>query len=611
MNREHFLAFLWLRWRLRVNQFRKAGTVNTILFFAFVVAVGCAALGLLVAGLAVGYWVMPTAPPAVHLLVWDGVIAVFLFFWATGVLTDVQRSEGLALDKVMHLPVSPSGAFVINYLSSLFSLTLAAFLPGMIGLILGQVFAGSVVMLLALPVLAAFVLAVTGVTYQFQGWLAALMSNPRRKRTVVVVLTGAFILLAQIPNLVNIARPWKPGNDIEARLQRDQQGAAARADLHAKKITPEEFARRTEAISKDYAERQAAENQRALDQTEHVARTASLVLPPGWLALGAADLAGGSVVAPLLGVLGLALIGAFSLRRAYRTTLRLYTGEFTGRARPARAAPAEPIDPSRVQFLERRLPWVSEQASAVALAAFRSLLRAPEAKMALVAPLIMLVVFGGALMSAKAEMPAGLRPLMVIGAGAMVLLTSGVQLIGNQFGYDRTGFRAYVLSPTPRREILLGKNLALAPLGVGMGLLVMLAVGIVYPMRPDHYLAAVAQLVSTYLLFCLLANALSILAPIPMAAGSMQPARVKMVPVLLQMVFLMVLPTAMVPVLLPIGAEALLNEVAGMRGWPVSLVLSLLVLAVTVLVYRVGLTWEGQWLGARERAVLEVVTSAE
>ena len=33
MNREHLFAFLWLRWRLQVNQFRKAGALNAILFF--------------------------------------------------------------------------------------------------------------------------------------------------------------------------------------------------------------------------------------------------------------------------------------------------------------------------------------------------------------------------------------------------------------------------------------------------------------------------------------------------------------------------------------------------------------------------------------------------
>jgi ABC-2 type transport system permease protein len=611
VNREHFLAFLWLRWRLRVNQFRKAGTLNTVFFFVFIVLALSAAVGLIVAGFLVGYLAMPQAPPWVHLLVWDGIISVFLFFWTIGLLSDLQRSEALAIDKVIHLPVSPSGAFLINYLSSLFSVTLIMFVPGMIGLILGQVFAGSVRMLLALPLLVAFVLAVTALTYQFQGWLASLMSNPRRRRTVIVIVTGAFILLAQVPNLINVARPWEGMTGTDSFKWSLEQRAISNADVNAKKITFEEYTRREKEIQKEFTERRAAETRQTTEKLEYIARTASLAFPPGWLAVGAADLAGGSMVASLLAILGFGLIGAFSLRRAYRTTLRLYTGEFTGQVRQSAAKPAEPLDPNRVRLVEWRLPWVSEHAAAVALAAFRSLSRAPEAKMALVAPFILLIVFAGGSLSAKADPPAALRPLIAIGTGAMVLLISGVQLIGNQFGYDRTGFRAYILSPVPRRDILLGKNLALAPLGVGMGLLLALLVGTVYPMRIDHYPAAAAQLVSTYMVFCLLANALSIAAPIPMASGSMQPAKVKAVPILLQFLFLAILPLAMIPVLIPIGVEVLLAEVADVRGWPVSLALSLLVLVVTVFVYRVVLRWEGDWLASREQAILEVVTSAE
>ena len=63
-------------------------------------------------------------------------------------------------------------------------------------------------------------------------------------------------------------------------------------------------------------------------------RLVNLVLPPGWLPLGIRGLAEGNVLPALLGTLGLTLIGSASLRRAYRTTLRLYTGQFSsGKAR--------------------------------------------------------------------------------------------------------------------------------------------------------------------------------------------------------------------------------------------------------------------------------------
>jgi ABC-2 type transport system permease protein len=221
----------------------------------------------------------------------------------------------------------------------------------------------------------------------------------------------------------------------------------------------------------------------------------------------------------------------------------------------------------------------------VATAAFRSFTRAPEAKMMLIAPLIMVVVFGGLVLRLDEGPPSALRPLIAIGSAIMVLIMS-VQLVGNQFGYDRTGFRAYVLSPAPRRDILLGKNLAVAPLVLSFGIFALLLVGIVYPMRIDHYPAALAQLLSMFMLFCLMANTLSILAPIPMAAGSMQPAQVKMGPILAQLAFLIALPLVMMPVLLPIGIQVLVEETTDVRGLPISLVLSLGVLAIVTFLYR-------------------------
>jgi hypothetical protein len=603
VNREHFQAFLWLRWRLRVNQFRKAGTLTTVLFFIFVVVVLIAAVGFAAIGFLVGLFVLPTVEPVVRLLVWDGVIAAFLFYWIIGLVTELQRGEGLPIDKVLHLPVSPTGAFLINYLSSLFSLTLVAFLPGMIGLILGQVCAGSAAMILALPLLAAFVLAVTGTTYQFQGWLATLMSNPRRRRTVVLCMTFGLVLIFQVPNLANMAR-LSSGADRSELTRRREQWAADKADLAANKITKEEYDRRVQAAADQLTE----DSRRSWVQTEQVARLVSAVLPPGWLALAAADLPGGSLLPALLGTLGLGLIGTASLWRAYRTTIRLYTGQFAGSSQRRAVRPQAPADPNRLRLVERRLPWASEHASAVALATLRSWLRATEVKMQLASFVLLLFLAGGGMLFAKAQLPAQVRPFVALGAGAAMMFLCSAQLIGNQFAYDRTGFRAYVLSPVPRRSILLGKNLAAAWPVLGLGAAVFLLVGIVFPMRVDYYPAVALQLASFYLWLCLIANAMSILAPIPVAAGTMQQRQVKAGPMFLQLAFLMVLPVILLPAALPFGIEMLV-ELAGLQGVPVALLLSPLFLGLAVVVYRPVLTWEGSWLASREQAILEVVTS--
>jgi hypothetical protein len=608
MNREHLKAFLWLRWRLRMNQFRKAGTVNTVLFIIFAVLCLIAAVTLFVVGITVGLYAFRSAPAYAHLFTWDGIVVAVLFCWMIGLLTDLQRAEALSLDRFLHLPVSLSGAFLINYLSSLASLTLIVFVPGMLGLIIGLIISHGPIMLLELPLMVAAVFALTAVTYQFQGWLASLMANPRRRRTIIVLVTGGFILIAQLPNLINIARPWDAVTEpYTRRMERMDEALKAK---QAGQITAEEYSRRLKEIDEQYQTEQQEKSQQSLDSALRTAHVLNAVLPLGWLPLGAEGLAEGAVLPPLLGTLGLTLIGSVSLWRAYRTTLRLYTGQYTAAERKAAVkAPTAPPDPSRVRLVEWRLPWVGEHVSAVATAGFRSLTRAPEAKMAFLAPLIMVVVFGGVIASGRSDKSAALRPLMAYGVGGMVLLVAGVQLMGNQFGYDRAGFRAYVLSPLSRRDILLGKNLAVAPLVLGLGLLSFALVGVVYPMRIDHYPAVLVQLLSTYLIFCMVSNVMAILTPIPMAPGSLQAAQIKTGPVLMQMLVMMFLPVVVLPVMVPYGLEVLLDEFHVVKGVPISLPLSLVVLGLVVLVYRWVIRRQGDWLMDREQKILEVVTS--
>ena len=139
MNWQHFRAFLWLRWRLRINQLKRAGTTNAIILGIFLVGAVLLAIGLFVSTLLIGLVTLPRAPAVAILLGWDGLVAGLLFFWMIGLLADLQRAEVLSLDKFLHLPVSLSGAFLINYLSSLFSLTLLVFLPPLVALSLALI----------------------------------------------------------------------------------------------------------------------------------------------------------------------------------------------------------------------------------------------------------------------------------------------------------------------------------------------------------------------------------------------------------------------------------------------------------------------------------------
>ncbi|MCI0682097.1 MAG: ABC transporter permease [Gemmataceae bacterium] len=619
VNGQHLRAFFWLQWRLRVNQLKKGGAANAILLAIVAGAAVLLALILFVVFFLVGWLSMADAEPLVHLIVWDALVAAFIFFWMIGLVTQLQRAEALALEKFLHLPVSLAGVFVLNYLSSLLSFSLIVFGPAMLGLALGSVARGPA-HLATLPLLAAFLLMVTALTYQFRGWLASLMVNKRRRRTIIVVVTTIFILLIQLPNLWNLTRSRNTHRQDELSQQRAKEQAEIDRALQARELTPQQYNERRTELTRAYQEKRRVQREERWRDAERIMRIINLCVPPGWLPLGAAAASEGNPLPGLLGTLGLALIGTASLWRAYRTTVRFHTGSFTAgkqlrpEATPIPAAAANDHAPGTARpaaaglLLEKKLPWISEQAAIVALAGFRGLLRAPEVKLLLLSPIIMAVVFGAVILRSEMTPPLLVRPLIAVGALSMMLLTM-VQLVGNQFGYDRAGFKIFVLSPARRGDILIGKNLAVAPMALGMGALAVVFVQAAYPMRLDHFAAAFPQMITLYLLFCLAANCLSILAPMQVAAGTLKPSHAKMVPVLLHFALLLLLPIVIGPALVPLGLEALVEWQGWATGLPICLALSLLECVGIVYFYRWLAGWQGVWLQSRELKILEVVTA--
>jgi ABC-2 type transport system permease protein len=293
------------------------------------------------------------------------------------------------------------------------------------------------------------------------------------------------------------------------------------------------------------------------------------------------------------------------LWRAYRTTVRLYRGDFS-LGKPRAVEPA-PVEKPAANLLEKKLPYLSEPATAVALGTWRALQRAPEAKMMLLTPIVLVALSGSMFVMRPLHLPEAARPLLPFGSMVMILL-SMLQLVGNQLGFDRGGFRVYVLSPAPRRDVLLGKNLAFAPIPLALGLAMAVLLQFLFPMPAGYFLAVLPQLLSMFLIFCMLANWLSILAPLPIAAGSLRPTQMKIIPVVLHVLFVILFPTVLTVTLLPLGTALLLERVEGWRhGGFVCLVLSLIECGAVVLLYRLVIGGQGKLLQAREQKILQVV----
>jgi len=613
VNWEHLKTYIWLRWRLSANQVRRSGPLGAIIA-AILTALG--ALGGIITfiiGLLVGVLALRQAEPWIVMAVWDGFAVGFIFFWLIGLMSELQRTELLSLDNFMHLPVSPAGAFFINYVGSSIGLSLILFLPAMIGLGAGLTLSQGPAMLLSFPLIVTFFLMVTAVTYQFRGWLASMMTNPRRRRTIIALVSLSFILVFQIPNILT---NFNPG--ARARRQERQEASKGFAVLEkeyaAGRITPEEYKKR---ISAKLAARDL-DRRREEEKGREILRSVNMAAPPGWLPYGAAAAAQGRSLPALAGFAGMALISIASLRRSYRTTIRLYMGDFnTGRSRRKIKIGAAPENAFKTKtgircqaaFLEKRLPWISEQASAISLMCFRSMMRAPEVKMMLLTPVIMLVVFGGMLAGVRGNASVLVRPLIALGLSAFILILSMTGLLGNQFAFDRSGFRAFVLSCAPRRDILLGKNLSLLPFAF---ILMAFIIGVsqwINPMRPDHLAAVLLHTIPMYLLLCLTGNMLSILSPITLKPGSGQPASHQGIRVLFQIAFMLVVPALIGFTLIPLGVEALFALMKWAVWFPAFLVLGMFQVAVMLWLYCVALNWQGGLLQRHEQKILEIVGS--
>jgi ABC-2 type transport system permease protein len=239
----------------------------------------------------------------------------------------------------------------------------------------------------------------------------------------------------------------------------------------------------------------------------------------------------------------------------------------------------------------------------------RSLMRSPEAKMMLLTPLIMIPIFGSMLWRGRANIPESVRPLVAFG-GMLFVLLGMVQMMTNQFGFDRDGFRVFVLSPASRRDVLLGKNLAFAPMAMAIAAIVLVVVQILCPMRADHLLTMLPQYLSMFLVFCILSNLVSIYAPAHVAAGSLRPANPKLTTILLQTVMIgIMLPLTQAVILMPLGIEFLLRFFGWGSHVPIYLLLSIVECALVVFLYKLSLAWQGELLQGREQRILECVTN--
>ena len=553
-------ALLELKTQLFWRRFRGAEAVSTALHFCFMILtllLGC--------GIGIGMFVLcssnpPTNPGSVILIGSDIGVALFLFVWLFGLLIEIQRTDVVDFKKMLYLPISLRAVFLLNYGASLFAPILFLFAPVVLGASLGLTVKLGYRMLLVIPLAVAFYLAVGAWSYYVQGILAALMENKRRRRAIIAGVSILIAFLPQAPNLFNVTvlRGHHPLLDHFLVTYLNDSSVVA----------------------------------------------LNMLIPVGWLPYSIHALATGVPAGVVLSFLAMVLLTVAGLSLGLRSTWRYYTGVGSRKIKK-KAATAEIAQTLSLRTLiDRQLPFVDEETSALAMAGLLSYARHPQMRLMLIMPFILLVIFGGTHLMRGQVQNATSVPLVLLGVVLLPFLNFAPMMF-NIFGSDANGFRVFVLLPTERRKYLAGKNLAIIPFLIASALPLVIVMTLLSSVSLKDCLIALLQIPSLFLMFCAMGNPLSAWFPYRMQSDGMQKKRVGGAAGLIGLLLLPMMALISIPTIACMLVDSFVEKTWGYQGVSIGIIASLCFLGAAFYIYRLTLEPSGRLLQRREQQILD------
>lgn len=567
MNRRQRKAVFALYRTLLRRRWHRLGPTMKSLGALLVALSAVLAAGAFLSAFLLGFFLLPNATPVGVLMAWDGVLLAFLFFRVWGMATDLRVDDVLSIQNLLHLPLAPSDVFILNAIALHLQPSPLIFGAAFLGLSLASIFALGPGHAILLPLALASFWCVIALTRQLQTFLAALMVNKRRRGTIVAVSFIVAMLLIQAPNIYL---------QLELRYARDRMDSAP-----------------TERVEPSDA---GEASQRLL--------VTNLALPPGWLAYGAYQAKQDRYWPAAAGTLGLLAIVGWSLRRSYRSALRVYRR--TERRRDSRSvwqASSPGIRPRRItEAYWRVFPVVT---ATVGRSSLRQWIRSPQGKHALLAPIIVLLFVAFAAL--QYEEISRAQPYLGLGLAAIWLLAP-IAFASNVFGWDRGGFRVLLAADPPRHLVLLGKNLGLIPMSLGPGIVALVVAQLLWPQPATHFLASQAQLTVFCLVLFMIGNHFSITAP---WAASFMSLKQRGEAMASNLGALIVTAFTVGAVMLGIAGLLALERLAADAGWPTPLYLifSAVELGLAAVWYRHVLQHQAETLPAAEERILEAINT--
>jgi len=561
-----FLALFRLRWTL----FRRGWSRHNAIGFAVLAALfaggGVISLALSVALYWAGEHLSEIDSPLHLALLLNIALGIYFFCYLWGILMDIHRTDLMDYRKMLFLPISLPGIFLINFMVSVLSPLPLFTLPCIIGLLWGLAHGyGPVVIYAGLPNLLLLLLALGAWAYYLRGKIAILMENKRRRRIVFMLLPLCFVALGQMPALISHL----------ATMGNGSMPAIGVLELYLPWIS-----------------------------------LADTLIPVLWPAHVIMQVAQGTVAFPaLLCTVGLALWMFLGLKLGYRSTMRHYLGVYSGlRFSGNQESGNATIVPVKFPVTARRLPLVADDTAAATVAFFQSYVRHPHVMLLLIMPLCM----GSFLIfmyrtGAYGEIMPGEGTWLPVAVLIWPFLNFSFFMF-NLLGVDANALPALMLFPVPRYRYLLAKNLALAPFVLGLGYLFLILGVLFIGADTVTIFMCVLLVLHLFLLFSLTGNFVSLFFPGRIGRDALRaPAnRIRMLLfgllcTLLGM--LLTIPTILCIVLqrfMPLWLESPIVPFIGP-------VLCFLLLILTGLGYQLGLTHAGDLFTAREQGIYAVL----
>lgn len=187
----------------------------------------------------------------------------------------------------------------------------------------------------------------------------------------------------------------------------------------------------------------------------------------------------------------------------------------------------------------------------------------------------------------------------------------GSTFASNIFGFDRSGFRFWVLSPLPRVEILRGRNWIFGLMVLSITVVTSAFAAGVWQYHWLREIEAIGASLAFVPIYMVLTNLISILAPFPMSPQGFQPKSFSWKTLVLNFALSALIPALMIACSTPWALEWGIHASIPATKWlPIALILQPILILTSFWLYERLLSVVAELLEYRELDLLKTVTSS-